>query len=168
VRLQVFEAFAALRLVNTSGGYDILFPGTTGSQNKLESGREYVVPAIEGWFRIAGPPGQEVVYWLMSPVPLTDSHPHAKLPHTPANPSSGPAMIPRCDATILQARGDCLDTSAGPKKISPTAGLPDVFSGMNNVQSRDLVFIRQMDVSIVTSFAPLSEPMVYEFRLAHR
>src|SRR5262245_54790687 len=35
---------------STSGSYDILFPGAeTGSQNKVEPGRDYIVPPNDGW-----------------------------------------------------------------------------------------------------------------------
>jgi hypothetical protein len=65
-------------------------------------------------------------------------------------------MKPRCDETILRARGDCVDTSAGPKPQK------------NDPASRDLMFMRQKNSSVISSPAPLEKPVVYEFRLAHR
>lgn len=172
VRFRLRTSFSGYLYVtnrSTSGGYEILFPGAeTGSQNKLESGREYIIPATEGWFRIAGPPGQEIVYWLVSPVRLTGPDPLTRSQPNPAKAANGPALLPRCDAGIFRARGDCVDTSAGPKELSDTASLPGDLAGVRNLKSRDLVFIRQKDISIVSSAVPLSGPVIYEFRLAHR
>src|SRR5262245_30148405 len=53
----------------TSGSYELLFPRSdTGMDNRIEAGKEYVVPASQGWFGVSGPPGQDVIYWLVSPV----------------------------------------------------------------------------------------------------
>jgi Domain of unknown function (DUF4384) len=139
---------------NSSGDYQILFPGAeTGSENKIEPGHDYIVPANGGWFRIAGPPGQEIIYWLVSLNKLTglEQGTKSQLQSQSSNPG---ALSPRCDASILRARGDCIDTSAGMKGLSHTP--------------RDLVFIREKDVSIVSSSVPLNGPVIYEFRLAHR
>jgi hypothetical protein len=55
----------------TSGNYSLLFPrDETGRENRIESGKEYRIPATEAWFRIDGPPGHDIVYWLVSPLPL--------------------------------------------------------------------------------------------------
>jgi hypothetical protein len=65
-------------------------------------------------------------------------------------------MKPRCDDTIFKARGDCVDTAAGPK------------SQADDAASRELVFMRQKNSSVIASPNPLQGPVVYEFRLAHR
>ena len=153
---------------NTSGAYNILFPSDeTGSENKVEPGHDYIVPASGGWFRIAGPPGQEIIYWLVSPIQLTSLEQRTK--SQLQSPSSSPArLLPRCDAAVFRARGDCIDASAGIKELSETANLPDQWTAVPNLRFRDLVFIREKGVSIVSSFAPLNGPLIYEFRLAHR
>ena len=128
-----FSGYLYVTNQSTSGRYDVLFPGTeTGRQNKIESGKSYVVPANEGWFRIAGPPGHEIIYWLVSPIELGGveaPRPHAAdtpahtgdtaAPGAPAPPRKAPTLLPRCDNGIMRARGDCVDISAGPAK-SPT------------------------------------------------
>jgi len=153
---------------NTSGTYDILFPGDeTGSQNKVEPGREYIVPANDGWFRIAGPPGQEIIYWLLSPIQLIGLEQRTKS-QVQSQPSDATSLSPRCDASIFRARGDCIDTSAGIKELSNTTSLPHDLAALPNLRFRDLVFIRQKDVSTVSSSAVLNGPVIYEFRLAHR
>src|SRR5947209_19670511 len=72
VRFRFKANFAGyLYVINrsTSGKYTLLFPkDETGRNNRVEPSAEYVLPATkDGWFRIEGPAGHEVVYWLMSP-----------------------------------------------------------------------------------------------------
>src|SRR5579872_6005202 len=54
---------------STSGKSILLFPkDETGRENKVDSGREYLLPASGlGWFKVEGPAGHEVVYWVVSP-----------------------------------------------------------------------------------------------------
>src|SRR5664280_1363162 len=64
-----FDGYLYVMNQATSGNYETLFPrADTGEQNRIEAGREYVVPATQGWFRIAGPPGHDVLYWLVTPL----------------------------------------------------------------------------------------------------
>jgi hypothetical protein len=137
---------------STSGANSLLFPRQdTGSMNQIEAGKEYVVPATDGAFRVEGPAGYDVISWMVSPVTLAaPSLPERTEPKVPVE------MKPRCDETILRARGDCVDTSAGPKPQK------------NDPASRDLMFMRQKNSSVISSPAPLEKPVVYEFRLAHR
>ncbi|MBI1899160.1 MAG: DUF4384 domain-containing protein [Acidobacteria bacterium] len=135
---------------STSGNQTLLFPREdTGLQNRMEAGKEYTVPATEGAFRILGPPGYDVVSWLVSPVTL--GRPAAPAPHTrpPAT------LLPRCDDAILKARGDCVDRAAGPRQQS---------RGLEG----ELVIIREKNSSVVSAPEPPKGPIVYEFRLAHK
>lgn len=170
VRFRVRANFAGYLYVtnqSTSGTYQLLFPEKDNERrNKIESGRDYLIPAAEGWFRIAGPPGHEVVYWLVSPVELGDSN--TKRPHAGTDANKPSRLMPRCDDTILRARGDCVDAFAGPREIAPDAKLPADLSPYANLRSRDLVFIRQDKASVVSSPVALSQPVIYEFRIAHR
>jgi hypothetical protein len=153
-----FDGFLYVTNQTSSGTSRLLFPGgDTGRQNRLEAGRQYLIPATEGWFRITGPPGHEVVYWLMSPLELSSEGPapYVPLPPPPKPGKVAPNLIPRCDETILRARGDCVDTSAGPKPGG-------------DVRSRDLTFMRRQNSAVVAAPAALSGPVVFEFRLAHR
>lgn len=137
---------------STSGTSTLLFPRQdTGSMNQIEAGKEYVVPATQGAFRVEGPEGYDVISWMVSPVVLAaPSLPERTEPATPVE------MKPRCDDTIFKARGDCVDTAAGPK------------SQADSNSSRELVFMRQKNSSVIASPIPLKGPVVYEFRLAHR
>jgi hypothetical protein len=137
---------------STSGTNTLLFPRQdTGSMNRIEAGKEYVVPATQGAFRVAGPAGYDVISWMVSPVVLAAP----SLPER-AEPTAPVEMKPRCDDTIFRARGDCVDTAAGPK------------SQADDAASRELVFMRQKNSSVIASPNPLHGPVVYEFRLAHR
>ena len=81
----------------TSGSRSLLFPTEqTGLDHRVEAGREYLVPAKEGRFRVTGPPGRDRILWVLSP----DRAPAGRL-------------SPRCDDAIFRARGECLDT--GPR-----------------------------------------------------
>ena len=83
-----FDGFLYVTDLGTSGKSSLLFPRQeTGSDNRIEHSREYVVPATpDGWFEVSGPPGYETLYFVMSPVALAGG----------AVPSAGPAprLIP--------------------------------------------------------------------------
>ena len=104
----------------TSGKYELLFPRSRGAaENRIAAAKEYVVPSSPGWFKVAGPPGQDVMYWLLSPVDLRSDY----KPVPPAPAKDAPAgMRPRCDDSILKARGECVDATAGVKRAAPGSG----------------------------------------------
>ena len=139
-----FEGYLYVTNLSTSGKYEQLFPREdTGEDNRVAADRDYQVPATSATFRIAGPAGHEVVYWLVSP---------ARLGNVPPTPHKKPiTLMPRCDDTVLRARGDCVDNSAGLKLVP-----------------RELVVIQQQDTSVISSPVPLTGPVIYEFHLAHR
>jgi hypothetical protein len=145
-----FSGYLYVTNQSTSANSSLLFPRTdTGANNRIVANREYMVPATKGAFRVDGPAGYDVVAWLISPVELgrPEAPPRASMP--PAN------MTPRCDDTLFKARGACLDSSAGPQ-------------AKKDDQTRELVFIREKDSSVISSTAPLKSPFIYEFHLAHK
>lgn len=147
-----FKGYLYVTNHSTSGTSTLLFPRQdTGSVNRIESGKEYMVPAtVSGAFRVEGPAGFDVISWMVSPVTLTPSS-------LPEQTEAAPVELkPRCDDSIFKARGDCVDTSAGPKPQDDSA------------ESKELVFMRQKNSSVIASPIPLKGPVVYEFRLAHR
>jgi hypothetical protein len=174
LRFRVFSSFAGYLYVmnqGTSGNYELLFPRSdTGADNKIEAAKEYIVPASQGYFKISGPPGQDIVYWLVSPVDL--GRQYRPLPPPPPPGAAPPSMHPRCDDTILKARGDCIDTTAGVKPVKPGEKLPENMNGVVSATPRELMFIQENSSAkesvVVSSPAPLSGPVVYELRLAHR
>lgn len=161
-----FDGFLYVMNQSTSGKYEQLFPREeTGQENRIAADKEYQVPATSTAFKIAGPPGHEIVYWLVTPARLTDSPPHLGTPTAPAKPLT---LIPRCDDAMLKSRGDCIDTSAGPKLVPRGAEVPDNLAQAADQGRRDLLFMRQKDTAVIASTEPLTGPVIYEFRLAHR
>ncbi len=156
----------------TSGDYALLFPREeTGRNNEIEADQEYLVPATEGSFRITGPAGHEVVYWVINPVEWTQGggvSPYRPLPPPPAPSAAPPRLEPRCDETILRARGDCVDPTAGPQKIEGNNDLPQNLQQMPHADSRQLLFLKKDESSVVSAPAAAVGPVVFEFRLAHR
>jgi hypothetical protein len=117
-----------------------LFPRSdTGNDNRIEAAKERVVPASDGWFKVNGPPGHDVIYWVVSPIELGRAY--RPLPPPPSKQDLPPSFHPRCDDSIFKSRGDCVDTSAGFKEAQPGEKLPDNLNGA---------------------------PVVYELRLAHQ
>jgi len=160
-----FDGYLYVTNQSTSGKYEQLFPREeTGQDNHIVAGKDYQVPATSMAFRIAGPPGHEVVYWLVSPGPLTDMPARPTLP--PAN-TTPLTLIPRCDEGVMKARGDCIDSTAGPKLIPRDVDVSQDLAAAN-AASRELLFVREQNTAVISSTAPLTGPVIYEFQLAHR
>jgi len=76
-----FDGYLYVMNQSTSGKYEQLFPREeTGQDNRLLAGKDYEVPATSTAFRIAGPAGHEVVYWLVTPARLTGGPPRYQQP----------------------------------------------------------------------------------------
>lgn len=158
-----FDGYLYVLNHSTSGKYEQLFPRQeTGRENRIIASREYLVPATQTAFRIAGPAGHEVLYWMVSPIAIAPQP-----PPPPEERREPKILIPRCDDAILRARGECIDHSAGPKLVPRGSDLPRNLKAAGG-EGSDLVFMRQKNTSVVASPEPLSGPVVYEFRLAHK
>jgi len=171
LRFRVSTSFPGYLYVTdrgTSGSYDLLFPTSdTGSDNRIDASKDYTVPARQGSFKVTGPEGHDIIYWVLSPVEL--GRQYRPLPSTPSTPSAPPASLhTRCDDAIFKARGECIDTSAGVKPVQPGEKLPENLNGAAAATSRDLVFTEEPGQAVVSSSKPLSGPIIYELRLAHR
>ena len=161
-----FDGYLYVTNQSTSGKYDQLFPRQeTGQDNHIVSGKDYQVPATSVAFKIAGPPGHEVVYWLVSPTKLMDTPSRPTFPNT--SPQTPLNLTPRCDDVIMKARGDCVDSSAGLKLIPRDVDLSKDLAAAN-AASRELLFVREQNTAVISSQAPLTGPIIYEFQLAHR
>lgn len=164
-----FEGYLYVMIQSTSGKYETLFPRQdTGEENQVEAGKEYVIPATQGSFRITGPPGHDILYWMVTPLPLGTAPKYQPLPPPPKPGPVPHNLMPRCDDTLFKARGECIDSSAGPRGIRREEALPENLNAIPDARSRELLFIREKDLSVVASPGPLSGPVIYEFRLAHR
>jgi hypothetical protein len=156
-----FDGYLYVTNRGSSGHFDELFPrADTGEDNRVLADKEYQVPATAGLFRIGGPAGYETVYWLVSPAPLT-----AAAPQHEAEPTT---LLPRCDETILRARGDCVDTYAGPRLVPRDEPLPETLAQASGPTRPGLLLMRQEKAAVIASPVPLTGPVIYEFRLAHK
>lgn len=169
VRFRVKPSFGGFLYVmnqGTSGDYTTLFPrDDTGRENRIEPGNEYLIPSTDGAFRISGPAGHDVVYWMATPIAVAEPTRYRPLPPPPDSGPPPKNLLPRCDDTILRARGDCIDTSAGPQQAE---ALPQNFEGARSLEKRQLIFVQKEGSSVVSAPRTLEGPVVFEFRLAHR
>lgn len=163
------DAYLYVLDLNTSGKYEVLFPrAETGSDNHIEQGRDYLMPATsDGWFEVTGPAGHERLFFVMSPVALTVGEVQNRAAARPPQGTAPASMKPRCNDGIFKARGECVDVGAGPKTIPPGETLPRQLTQVAPGASRDLTFTKDSTGSVVSSSAPLAGPVVYEFLLAH-
>jgi hypothetical protein len=163
-----FDGYLYVMNRGTGGSFTLLFPrADIGTDNRIESGTEYLLPAAEsGWFGIAGPAGHDVVYWLVSPSKLGDGTP-ASFPALPPPVEAGAPMTPRCNDAIFRARGDCVDPTAGPKAVTPGEVLPGNLAGVP-ASPRDLYFMQREKATVVGSPVALDGPVIYEFHVAHK
>lgn len=162
-----FDGYLYVMNQGTSGDYTRLFPREdTGSQNKLKAGKEYVVPATEGAFRITGPAGHEIVYWMITPVDIGARPEYVPLPPPPSPEKLPKHLMPRCDDTIFRARGDCVDTSAGPQQANEQT-LPQNLAQVPKDGAPELLFVQKEGSSVVSAPPALAGPVIFEFRLAH-
>jgi hypothetical protein len=118
-------------------------PAGAATENRIDNGREYVVPNGEAAFRVGEQPGYDSVYYVLTSVRLP-SLPSA-LPPTERTASKS-SLLPRCADGSLRARGLCTDQNAGARRVEPN---------------------RQPEW--VAKLIPLAGKIfIYELRLAHR
>jgi hypothetical protein len=161
-----FDGYLYVTDYGTSGKYNLLFPrAETGQKNLVQKGQEYLIPATEAFFRVSGPAGYESVYWLVSPVALGNNPDFA-----PAHPSNyrPPVLMPRCDGTVLQARGLCVDQQAGPHVVADNETVPDDLTKVRSMATRELTIIQDHDQSVLSTAGPVAAPLLYCFRIAHK
>jgi hypothetical protein len=163
-----FDGYLYVTYLSTSGRYDTLFPGRGGDQNKVLAGKEYIVPQTAGSFRVTDPPGQEIVYFLLSPVPLSLRPEPAQSPSPSNRPKTPSTLVPRCDDSLLRTQGDCLDTSAGPKPVGDAGTLPSDLARIPNLRSRELTLTVEQNTAVITSAEAGTGPVIYEVRLSHK
>jgi len=153
----------------TSGAYTTLFPAEASHADTfLHVDQEVFVPSVEdGWFEVGGPAGFDVLYFVVSPKPI-DIAPGSgesgkPVPEVPLPDS----LKPRCDDAIFRARGECVDSTAGPAPLARDVPLPPQISTAAKNATRDLVLEEDNEDHSVKATAPLDKPAVYVFRLAH-
>jgi hypothetical protein len=173
VRFRITSGFDGYLYVvdqGSSGTFTALFPaaGTT-RDNVIRKATNVLVPSVEdGWFQVEGPPGFDVVYFLVSSTPLdltAETGSNGKSTPSPAVPPT--SLKPRCNDAIFQARGECIDDSAGPAPLARDVPLPPQISMAVPNISRDIVFATDEDDNSVKATAASDAPVAYIFRLAH-
>jgi hypothetical protein len=158
----------------TTGKIDTLFPDTNAiaGDNSIRDGKSYAVPANrDGWFEVSGPPGFDVLYFLVSATPISlPERPAAggQNPGTTGHMEPPPGMLPRCDEDIFKARGDCIDRSAGVAPLAAGAAVPQELVPLANGASRDIILTDDGADTAVQPAAASKLPLIYTFRLAHR
>ena len=146
------------------GKYLWLFPSAgAGTENRIESRQEYLVPATEGGFLIPDKPGYDTVYWIVTPQQLPGGP--GEIVRPPLKPARRPNTLrPRCREGPLRARGVCVDSDAGARPLAGQAQLPG--SLLPDPAAAPPVFEPSAGgVRIVSLSGGL---VVYEFRVAHR
>jgi hypothetical protein len=163
----------------STGTTSTLFPGASSlrGDNRIEPGRGYLVPADgNGWFEVTGPAGFDVLYFLVSALPMNlaaEAEPEGAAPGAQhgvpvPGPALSPDLLPRCNDEIFKSRGECLDDSAGPAALPPDAPLPREIGALAGSASRDIILSEDDSGTEVRPGVSAKLPLVYTFRLAHR
>jgi hypothetical protein len=154
----------------SSGAYTTLFPAQgSHADTFLHVDQDVFVPSVEdGWFEVGGPAGFDVLYFVVSPKPIEIGASSGES-GTPGSAAPLPdSMKPRCDDAIFRARGECIDSTAGPAPLARDVPLPPQISAAAKNATRDLVLEENDEDHSVKATAPLDKPAVYVFRLAHQ
>lgn len=165
-----FDGYLYVLNRGSSGEFALLFP-QKGDVSRVLANHEYTIPAQAGSFQITGEPGFETLYWIISPAPLGGSGEAAPAPEpeppSRSIPKAAPPveLLPRCRDEIFRSRGDCVDDTAGPRAL--TVAAPSGWN-LSLAKSRDLKFSKSESRATVSSAKPLTEPVIYEYRLAHK
>lgn len=166
-----FPGYLYVMNQGTSGAYLTVFPGPdSGVDNRVDAGQEILVPQTEGVFRLTGPSGYDVLYWVLAPARWAAgaNSNYRPLPAPPRPGSKLSSLTPRCDDSVFRARGDCVDLDAGVQKVEKPEQLPSNVSQAPGLQARDLTFEKGKEVSIVKVPVKPTGPVVYEMRIAHK
>ncbi len=160
-----FDGYLYVMDQGTTGLFATVFPAAdAGADNRVHQGQIFAIPAGEtSWFEISGPPGFDVVYFLLSPQPL--STPSASAFAAPAPLSS---LRPRCNDAVFRARGECTDSKAGPAPVPKDAALPAPIAPMAGMASRDIDVVKKQDSVTVAGRGNATAPVILTFRLAHQ
>ena len=120
-----FDGYLYVTNQTSSGTYEQLFPlAETGQDNRIVSGKEYTVPSTAADFKVAGPAGYEVVYFLVTPSKMAAGPPRT----TPVPPdfkmqsAEADSALRRYDLAV--ARGlhrSCRRSHAGSARIGVAA-----------------------------------------------
>jgi hypothetical protein len=125
-------------------------------KDAIERHQTYFIPPGEAHFTIDGPPGFDVVHFILTPSPLTDSQQQSTDDQLRA--AKPGTLIPRCRDSLLRARGLCTDDRAG-----ASAG-----SKLGDLRPRQLRIEQNGDETRIRPSGSAADPIVYLFRVAHK
>jgi len=145
-----------------SGANEWVFPAASAhTDNQVATGQTYVIPA-DGAFVISGSPGFETTVWILSPKALPAAAVQTLSEEDKSAGSGGENLIPRCRDTFLIPRGPCTDDRAGATPFRAPAQ-------EDALTARELSFAKDGDSTRITPRDDSAgNPIVYEFRIAHR
>lgn len=119
-----FDGYVYALNETPTGDTVLLFPTReTGTSNLVHSGRDYVIPATNGWFRFDEQPGSETIHMIGSRQPLPDIEKEQQIRTQNAQPSGRPTQPGNSQAGVMASQ------AASPAAQSPSlsqAGSPPV------------------------------------------
>ena len=160
-----FDGYLYVIDQGSSGRFTTIFPSSeAGADNRVHQGQAFSIPAEGGsWYEIGGPPGFDVLYFLLSPESIGSPPPSSF-----AAPGPVSSLKPRCNDQVFRARGECTDSSAGPAALPKDAPLPAPLAPMAGLASRDITIVKKKDGVTVGPKGNTRAPVIYTFRLAHQ
>ena len=158
------------RIRSAAGGYVYLldetplgeqtwiYPEPDGIIRRMQPRREYTVPA-DGSYRVSAQPGYDILYWVVSPGRLS-AVPQLPVRQQQRRPTG--KLLPRCQQSVLRARGLCIDEQAGtarPAQSATAAELTKQIAGAADGQPKE------SGAAVLISSGNV---VVYEMWLAHK
>ncbi len=122
----------------------------------VDGGQTYTIPTGDAWFTIDGPPGFDVVHFILTRNPLSESQQSQTGDQLRATKPD--TLVPRCRDSLLKARGVCSDDRAG-----AAAG-----AKLGDLKPRQLRIEQDGDETRIQPAGRAADPIVYLFRIAHQ
>lgn len=164
IRFRFRSSFSGnLLLINRSSEGESRVLKSSGDDTtalQVEAGQTYYIPDGRGVYEVAGKPGFDTVYWIVTPSAVAAP----PIEKTPGKVVS--TLVPRCHPGGLRARGLCTDQNAGVHPADP-GGLQKVTGGAE-LKSRDLTIKREGERATITAKSSDPGVFIYELRIAHR
>jgi len=160
-RLQAsFPGYLYAYSISSKGEGEWLYPAPNSpAANRIREEVPYVIPSTTQSYTVEGDPGFDLIYWLISPKPISGERwvPSSDGPPVPKT------IVPRCREDIDTAIA-CLDPRAGARQLPPAQ---TGWSGTGDLRPREL---RLSPAHESTRIEATRGPglFVYQFWIAHR
>jgi len=129
------------------GQQNWIFPVVESSAARMQPNREYAVRA-DGAYRLSAQPGYDTLYWILSPVKL----PFVSQLRFREHERPARKLLPRCQESVLRARGICTDAQAGTPLPAQSATVAELFR----------------NVADTANLTRDGNVVMYEMRIAHK